>query len=92
MPKLYDIRAVTGEYLKDGETKKKYSTIGALIETKSGAKMIKLDVLPKSWDEVYLNEPQDDREKPMPKSAVMDKELASDDIRDEPFSLDEIPF
>ena len=58
MAKLYDVRAVTGEYEKDGETKKRYTTIGAVLETKSGGMMIKLDVLPTNWEGfAYLNEP-----------------------------------
>ena len=84
MAKLYDVRAVTGEYEKDGETKKRYTTIGAVLETKSGGKMIKLDVLPTNWEGfAYLNEPLP------PKGSTSDN---SAEISDEPISLENIPF
>ena len=79
MAKLYDIRAVTGTYEKDGETKKRYATIGAVLETKNGGQMIKLDTLPVSWDGfAYLNEPYE-KDKP-------------NDISDKPLDLSEVPF
>ena len=84
MGKIYDIRAVTGEYEKDGETKKRYTTIGAVLETKKGGQMIKLDVIPTNWDGfAYLNEPYE-KDKP--------KDIAPTDISDEPISLENIPF
>lgn len=58
MAKKYDIRAKIGEYEKDGETKNRYATLGAVIETKNGGLMMKLDTVPVNWDGVaYFNEP-----------------------------------
>lgn len=87
MGKIYDIRAKTGEYEKDGETKTRYATIGAVIETKNGGKMIKLDTMPMNWDGfAYLNEPY---EKEEPKQT---KDVVIDDIDDKPVDLSQIPF
>ena len=84
MAKLYDIRAITGEYEKDGETKKRYTTIGAVLETKSGGMMIKLDVLPTNWEGLaYLNEPLP------PKGSTSDN---STDIPDEAIDMSSLPF
>lgn len=58
MAKKYDIRAKIGEYEKGGETKNRYATLGAVIETKNGGLMMKLDTVPVNWDGLaYLNEP-----------------------------------
>ena len=85
MAKLYDIRAVTGEYEKDGETKKRYTTIGAVLETKNGGQMIKLDTLPVNWDGfAYLNEPLP------PKSDKQD--VAPTHIPNNAPDLSELPF
>jgi len=90
MAKLYDVRAVTGEYEKDGETKKRYTTIGAVLETKSGGMMIKLDVLPTNWEGfAYLNEPLP------PKSAGASQDGSGATTTgniDEPVDLSGIPF
>lgn len=84
MAKLYDVRAVTGEYEKDGETKKRYTTIGAVLETKNGGMMIKLDVLPTNWEGfAYLNEPLP------PKGNSADN---SAEVPDEAISLKDLPF
>lgn len=87
--KIYDIRAVVGEYEKNGEVKKKYMTVGAVIETKNGSRMIKLDVAPLSWSEVYLNEPLP------PKGNSSNNSNSSDTVIediDNTFSLDDVPF
>lgn len=60
MGKIYDVRAVTGEYKQDGEDKKRYQTIGAVLETKNGGQALKLDMIPTNWDGfAYLNEPRE---------------------------------
>lgn len=83
--KIYDIRASVGEYQKDGKSIRKYTTIGAVLETKNGGKMIKLDVLPTNWEGfAYLNEPLP------PKGDKTDG--ASVDIPDEAISLKDLPF
>jgi len=100
MAKLYDIRAITGEYEKEGETKKRYQTIGAVLETKSGGQMIKLDVIPMKWDGfAYLNEPyKDDFDKKEHQDQhnfnKASRDVVIDDIDDKPIDLSgvEIPF
>ena len=60
----YDVTAVLGEYVNaQGETKKKYQKIGAIINSKHGP-MLKLDMVPLEWaGYAYINEPYD-KEKP----------------------------
>lgn len=90
MAKLYDIRASVGEYQKDGKSIRKYTTIGAVLETKNGGKMIKLDTIPVSWDGfAYLSEPL----KPKDAEASADtKDIVPAGISGEPVNLDSIPF
>jgi hypothetical protein len=59
-----EVTAVMGEYVNaQGETKKKYQKIGAIIESKHGP-MLKLDVIPLEWNGyAFINEPYD-KEKP----------------------------
>jgi hypothetical protein len=58
------VKAATSEYTdKDGKSKKKYQSIGVVIETKNGL-MLKLETLPllalKDGSLMcYLNEPED---------------------------------
>lgn len=94
MGKLYDIRAITGEYEKDGETKKRYATIGVVLETKNGGQMIKLETIPVGWDGVaYLNEPyQKDQTMTQAQALNGGRDVVIEDIDDSPISLDEIPF
>ena len=63
MAKLYDVRAKIGEYEKDGETKARYTTIGAVLETKNGGTLLKLDTVPVNWEGfAYLVEPYEQKE------------------------------
>jgi hypothetical protein len=58
----YDLVAVTGEYTtKDGQTKKRYTKCGVVIETRNGGLMAKFESVPVgNWDGVmYLNEPRE---------------------------------
>jgi hypothetical protein len=59
----YEITAVTGEYKnRDGETKKRYSKLGVVMETKNGL-MVKVESIPIGWDGwAYLNEPREREE------------------------------
>ena len=59
-----EVTAIMGEYVNaQGETKKKYQKIGAIIESKHGP-MLKLDVIPLEWNGyAFINEPYD-KEKP----------------------------
>jgi hypothetical protein len=79
-----EVTAVMGEYVNaQGETKKKYQKIGAIIESKHGP-MLKLDVIPLEWNGyAFINEPYD-KEKP--------KSEPRPGRRAEPMSDDDIPF
>lgn len=59
MSKKYDVVAVTGTYKdRDGNDKRRYLTIGAVLETKNGFQL-KLEAVPVGWDGwAYLNEPK----------------------------------
>lgn len=84
MAKIYDIRAKIGEYEKDGETKSRYATIGAVLETKNGNQMIKVDMIPMDWDGfAYLNEPFVAEDN---KSAITGREVS------ENVSISDVPF
>ena len=54
----YEVTAVLGEYQNaQGEVKKKYQKIGAIINTKKGP-MLKLDLIPLEWTGyAFINEP-----------------------------------
>jgi len=71
---LHEVVAVTGTYTnKDGEEKKRYLRIGAVIETKHGP-MLKLEAVPTGWDGLaYLNEPKPKDERPKAKPADTDE-------------------
>lgn len=45
MAKLYDLVVKTGTYEKDGETKNRYKTVGAVMSNQDGGKFIMLDRL-----------------------------------------------
>lgn len=79
-----EVTAVMGEYVNaQGETKKKYQKIGAIIESKHGP-MLKLDVIPLEWNGyAFINEPYD-KEKP--------KAEARSGRRAESMPDDDIPF
>lgn len=92
MAKLYDIRAKIGEYEKDGETKAKYATIGAVLETKNGGKMMKLDTIPVDWQGfAYLNEPLPPKGSGTPQNGSGDVLPDNNDVDDE-IDLSSIPF
>lgn len=61
---FFEVTAVLGEYENaQGEKKKKYQKIGAIINSKHGP-MLKLDIIPVGWTGyAYINEPYD-KEKP----------------------------
>lgn len=78
MAKLYDIRAKIGEYEKDGETKSRYSTIGAVLETKNGGMMIKIDSIPVGWEGfAYLNEPYENKTNDVAPTDIPDVEVTA---------------
>lgn len=73
-----EVTAVTGEYTNSkGELKKKYITIGAIIDTKNGP-MLKLDVVPLMWNGyAYINEPYDASK---PKGQTASEHHSDDDV------------
>ena len=80
MAKTHDIVAVTGTYTdKNGQEKKRYQTIGAIIDTRNGP-MIKLESVPLGWDGwAYMNEPKprDGAQHQKPGESVPEKEYES---------------
>jgi hypothetical protein len=76
----YYVKAATSEYTdKDGKAKKKYQSIGVVIETKNGL-MLKLETLPllalKDGSLMaFLNEPEDKPSGDFPKTLA---EMESD--------------
>lgn len=69
MAVIYDIVIVAGTYQKDGQEKKRYQTIGRVIETDKG-KSIKIDSIPvveggwNGWASLF--EPRTGEQKPAP--------------------------
>lgn len=50
MKKTHDLKAIVGEYTnKAGETKKRYITIGAVLENEKGMS-IKIESIPVGWN------------------------------------------
>ncbi len=60
-----DIVAVIGTYTDaQGNEKKRYLKIGAIMETRNG-EMIKMDSVPVGWDGwAYLNDPRSEGDRP----------------------------
>jgi hypothetical protein len=81
--KFFEVTADLGEYKNSqGEKKRKYQKIGAVIDTKHGP-MLKLDVIPLApWEGyAYINEPH---EKEKPKSEPRpnrNRDISEDDDR-----------
>jgi hypothetical protein len=44
--KVFDAVVTTGEYEKNGQTKKQYRTVGAVLQDEDGRMSMKLDLLP----------------------------------------------
>lgn len=89
----YDAVATIGEYTNhQGETKKRYTKIGAVFENDEGNLSLKLDSVPvgpnwTGWISFY--EPRDNRQPPAPRSqAEVDKKWAKEDAE----AGDEIPY
>jgi hypothetical protein len=56
---VYELRAKSGTYIKDGQEKISYITIGRILETKDAKLMLKMESLPMNWDGwAYVNTPQ----------------------------------
>ena len=76
----YYVKAATSEYTdKDGKAKKKYASIGVVIETKNGL-MLKLETLPllalKDGSLMaYLNEPEEKTDFPTTLAELKDDSI-----------------
>jgi hypothetical protein len=89
-----DLVFSTGEYEKDGETKKRWSKAGAVFrDDETGNMSVKLEAVPASpdwsgWMKIFKSDRdnQDGQTKPEAKSS------AADEIDDSAISLSDIPF
>lgn len=73
MKKIYDAVCTVGEYQKNGETKKRYLTVGAVFENDQGAQSMKLECVPvgfSGWINFY--QPKS-KEQSTPQQAVQDE-------------------
>lgn len=88
MAKLYDVVAITGAYTdKEGREKKRYATLGAVIETKNGP-MLKLETIPVTWEGIaYLNEPRPRTQAPTASPPMDERQNPAEAVFD-----DDIPF
>ncbi len=67
MKKLYDAVCVVGEYKKGNETKKKYMTVGAVLQNDEGNISMKLDAMPTNfngWINFYETKEKQESKKP----------------------------
>lgn len=87
-----DLVFSTGEYEKDGKTKKRWSKAGAVFkDDETGNISIKFEAMPvgewSGWMKIFENKKVGSAD-----NAQTTKDAMIDDISDEPISLDEIPF
>ena len=97
-----DVRAKVREYIKDGETKSVYATIGSADVSDHGSVIkVYIDTLPLKFDgRLYINKPYEKKE-----DGKFDKDIeivnaigkakqdvVLEDIDDKPINLSEIPF
>jgi hypothetical protein len=67
--KVFDAVVTTGEYEKNGQTKKQYRTVGAVLQDEDGRMSLKLELLPTVGFNGWINfyEPkQQSEQKPQP--------------------------
>jgi single-stranded DNA-binding protein len=96
MTKRYDAVATIGEYTnKQGEKKKRYLTVGAVMEGNDGRMALKLDALPTNpewsgWIAFYEPKQQDGyQQRPAPQQSGPSRQAMAPVISDED---DDIPF
>jgi hypothetical protein len=97
MTKKYDAVATIGEYTnKQGEKKKRYLTVGAVMEGNDGRMALKLDALPTNpewsgWIAFYEPKQQDGsyQQRPAPQQSGPSRQAMAPVISDED---DDIPF
>lgn len=82
MKKVFDAVVTTGEYVKNGETKKQYRTIGAVLQGDDGRLSLKLEMIPvvgfTGWINFY--EPREKEQKAPPQRSANDDGGFSDEI------------
>ena len=88
-----DLVFSTGEYEKDGETKKRWSKAGAVFQdSETGNMSIKFEAMPvgewSGWMKIFKNDRND---KPMPQAQALSggKDVV---LNDNAIDLSEIPF
>ena len=97
-----DARAKVRTYMKDGEEKTVYATIGS-AEVSEHASVIKvyIDCLPLNFDgRIYINKPYEKKEEPKDDNQlthefnqkVTQDNLPTDEDMEKPIQLSEIPF
>ena len=96
-----DVRAKVREYIKDGETKSVYATIGGADVSDHGSVIkVYIDSLPLKFDgRLYINKPYEKKEEgkfdndiKIVEDIGKAKENVLEDIDDKPINLSEIPF
>lgn len=94
-----DLVFSTGEYEKDGETKKRWAKAGAVFrDDETGSMSVKLEAVPVSpdwsgWMRIFVKDGKRSHE-PMTQAQALNggKDVVPDDIDDKPIDLSEIPF
>lgn len=96
-----DVRAKVREYIKDGETKSVYATIGSADVSDHGSVIkVYIDTLPLKFDgRLYINKPYEKKEDGKFNNDIKvieeigkAKDVILEDIDDKPINLSEIPF
>ena len=90
-----ELRAITGTYEKNGETKKRYATIGNLWTDEDGKpQSIVLETVPVNWEgKAYVSEPYQ-KDRPLRQDEALSKaqDVVIEDIDNKPIDLSDIPF
>lgn len=94
-----DLVFSTGEYEKDGETKKRWSKAGAVFrDDETGSMSVKLEAVPASpdwsgWMRIFKSDRDNQSNQPNSQSGEAEPNKAKTaDIDDRPIDLSEIPF
>lgn len=91
-----DLVFSTGEYEKDGETKKRWSKAGAVFQdSETGNMSIKFEAMPvgewSGWMKIFKND-RNDKPTTQPQALNGRKDVVIEDIDDKAIDLSEIPF
>lgn len=82
MKKVYDAVVTVGEYVKNGETKKQYRTVGAVLQGDDGRLSLKLEMVPlvnfSGWINFY--EPKQKEQKSSGSQTVDDGAPFNDEV------------